>query len=198
MNVRIASVAAILACSLALPVLAQQRRGGGATGISPTRLTPGLQTKLNITADQKTKLEAISMKAREEGRALGQDASREQRAELNRKFETEALGVLTADQKKTYEGWKAELDPLQGLGRTHIALLSVTGLSADQKTQLKELSTAMQAKRREATQGGGGGREAFQALETETQAGIKKILTADQAKQFDTEAATIPSGRRPQ
>jgi len=185
-----------LACGLVGPAQAQQRGRGGAQGLSPTRLSPGLQTKLALTADQKSKLEAVSMKAREEGRALGQDATREQRAALNQKIEAEALGVLTADQKKTYETWKAEVMPYEGLGRTHVALLAVSGLNADQKKQLSDLSNATREKRRAAGQGGAGNREAAQALETEAQAGIKKILTADQVKQFEAEVATLPTGRR--
>jgi len=202
MTLRFSPLAAVaLACAIVAPAQAQGRGGFFQAGLSPTRLSPTLQTKLSLTADQKSKLEAIQAKTREQLQALfqggGGQGARDQLRELNQKAEAEALAVFTADQKKTYEGWKAEAEPYQGLGRTHVALLVVTGLSADQKKQLKDLGAAIQAKRPQPGQGGG--REAFQALEQETQAGIKKILNADQAKQFDAEVALLPQfGRRAQ
>jgi hypothetical protein len=193
-NFAVAIVA--LVCALVAPAQAQQQRRGGTTGISPSRLSPTLQTKLNLTAEQKTKLQEIAMKLREEQRALGQGGDRAQARQLTMKAETDALGVLTADQKKTYEGWKTELEPYRGLGRTHVALLAVTGLSAEQKTKLKDLASSVQAKRQAAGQGAD--RAAAQAAEMETQNAIKGILTADQQKQFTDEVALIPQQRRRQ
>jgi hypothetical protein len=132
----------------------------------------------------------------------GGGGGREAFQKLNQDAENSALAIFTADQKKMYEGWKAEAEPYAGIGRTHVALLAVTGLNADQKTKLKELGTKLQTKRMSLIQSANGDfgslREPLQALETEAEAGLKTILTADQQKQFTTEVALIPQQRRRQ
>lgn len=199
---RFLPVAALVAAFAAAPAHAQGRRGGFQLGLSPLRLTPSLQTRLTLTADQKSKLQEIQTKTREQAQALfqggGGQGAFQQFRELNQKAEERALGVFTADQKTKYEGWKTEIEPYQGIGRTHVALLAVTGLTSDQKAKLKELGTTLQSKRQAAFQNGGGGREAFQQLEMDAQDGVKRILNADQQKQFAAEVEALPRfGRRP-
>jgi len=193
--------ALVLTCGIAAPASAQGFFGA-AGGLSPMRLTPSLQTKLSITAEQKSKLEGIQMKLIQDIRAAFQGGGQGAALELATKAETEALGVLTADQKKTFETWKKDVEPYQGLGRTHIAILAVTGLNDDQKKQLKDLAGPLQTKRIAAFRDAQGGnfqdlRDTMQQLEADAQAGVKKILNPDQQKQWETEAATIPMfGRR--
>jgi hypothetical protein len=192
----------------AAPAFAQgqgQRRGGFGNPGLMLLSAPGVQTRLNLTADQKGKLEGIQTRTREETRAAFQAAAGDRQAagqkvrELNQKAETEALAVLTGEQKQQFEAIKAEQQQYQGLGRASLALLSVTGITAEQKTKLTEASRQAGAKRQElfqSAQGGGfeGIREKMQALETETNASVKAILNADQQKQFDTALEATPRG----
>lgn len=198
-------MALVLACGVASAAFAQGFRGFQ-QGLSPLRLSPTLQTKLKLTADQKTKLEGIAMKTREESRGLFQAGGDRQAAaaklrELNEKADAEALTSFTPDQKKMYEGFKADYEPISGLGRPALALLAVPGLNADQKAKLAAQGKATAAKQQELIQSAQGDfqgiREKMTALQEETAAGIKKILTPDQAKQFDTELAALPQPRRP-
>ena len=199
------ALAMAAALSLVQPVLAQGRGGFRTVGLSPTRLTPRLQMELKLTDDQKANLEALEMRLREERRTIfqsgGGQGAFEQLRTLNQKGEMEGLALFTDAQKTQYQGWKTELEPYAGLGRSHVAILAVTGLTDEQKEKLKTLSMSMQAKRaaaRENAAGGGNLREVMQQLEDETSAEMKKILNADQQKQLETEAATIPRDRRRQ
>jgi Spy/CpxP family protein refolding chaperone len=182
--------------------------GGGAAGL--LELPPAVQAKLKLTEEQKTRIAAIRTKSQEDvrnafqGAAGGGDRQAAFRAmtEARRKAETDAVALLTADQKKQLDELKTQAQQYQGLGREAVALLAVDGLTADQQGQLKKLATDAQAKRQEALrslQGGGGGGGALrglQQLQTETTAAIRKILTADQAKQFDAVVATLPAPGR--
>jgi Spy/CpxP family protein refolding chaperone len=198
-------LAAALAVGLAAaPAMAQgQGRGRGGFGGGPVQLlaVPAVQTRLSITADQKTKLEAIQTKMREERQAAFQagdpQAAREKLRELNQKAEGEVMAILTADQKTKLQAVTAEHEQYQGLGRPSYGLLAVTDLTADQKTRLGELARTTQEKRRAAFQGGGGqggGRERLQAFEAETATAVKAILTSAQHKAFDDGLAAAPRG----
>jgi len=182
---------------------AQQNGQRGQRGIfrlSVLGLPAPLHTKLQITADQKTKLEAIQMRLRTEAQAAGQGNFQEVRARREKANE-EALAILTADQKTRFEALRMESDKYAGLGRAGTALLVVDGLTADQKSKLEALSMETRTKQRELFQGAGQGAdrqalaEKFRAMETETVAAVTKVLTADQAKTFDTTLKAIPAGR---
>lgn len=76
--------------------------------------TTRLAEKLNLTDDQKTKVEAIfldqakaSVKLREEA-AGDRDAMRTKMQKLNEETNTKISALLTDDQKKAFEAWKTE------------------------------------------------------------------------------------------
>ena len=202
------SLVAAATLALVLPSAALAQRGFGRFGGGgPLLASPPAQARLQLTADQKSKVQAIQMSSREQLRGLFQgggdrEAARQKFQEVNQKAEAEMVALLTADQKKHYEGLKADDMQWQGLGRSSRALIGVTTLNADQKTKLAALAKDAGAKRQEliqSAQGGGFGeiREKMQALDMEATSGIKKILTAEQAKQFDDSLATLPQpGRR--
>jgi hypothetical protein len=181
-------------------------RRGGTGGLSLLELPPSLEARLQLTADQKTKLDAIRTRVQGEVRALvGQQGGDRRMAlqkarEARQKASTEAMALLTPAQKQQLEGFQSELQQFQGLGRSAPALLAVTGLTDEQKARLKTLAVETQNKRREMFQGlqqGGNTRELgqkMQALETETNAAVKQILNAQQQQQFD--AALRNSGPR--
>jgi hypothetical protein len=176
-------------------------RGRGGDTLTLLRLPAPLAEKLQLTADQKTKFQAIQEKLRTDSEAARQSAGGDRQAaaqktrELNMKATAEAVALLNADQKKTWEAWRADYMGMAGLGRSGVALLMVSGLSDEQKGKLKTLATDTQTKRR-ALPEGAPSREARMKLETETQTAVKGLLNADQVKQFDAGLAALP-GRRP-
>ena len=110
------------------------------------------------------------------------------------------MGAAIREQTRgneMFDALKTEYQGYAGVGRSALAVLAVTGLKDDQKSQLKTLAMETQAKRQGLLQPGGGGnfQEAFrkvQELDTGAQAGIRKILTADQTKQFDDALKALP------
>jgi hypothetical protein len=136
------------------------------------RLSPPVQARLNLTAAQKTKIDAISDKARDNARAAfgggggpggpggspgrpggspggggDRSAAMAKVQAANAKAETEALKVLNPAQKKQFDALKAEAATYAGLGRNGNALLAITDLKPDQKNKLKTLATQSGAKR---------------------------------------------------
>jgi Spy/CpxP family protein refolding chaperone len=184
--------------------------GFGQQGLSLVQLPAPLAAKLKLTDEQKTKLQALGQGMQQQLRDAFQPGG-DRQAQLQAiqtmrtKAEADAAKILTADQVKQFEALKTEFANYQGLGRSSTALMAVDGITDAQKGQLKALGTTTQTKRQELFQGAGAGGDfqadgqKMQALETETQAAIKKILTADQVKQFDTALAALPAGpgRRP-
>jgi periplasmic protein CpxP/Spy len=199
-------------CVAAGPALAQQggRGRNRGDGLTLLRLPAPLAEKLQITADQKTKLEALGERQRTESAAIRQNAAGDRQAanrqlrELSTKIDAEAAALLNADQRKNWDAWSAEHKNVAGLGRSATALLMVSGLSDEQKGKLKTLATDTQAKRQQLFQGVQGGaannpelRQKAEALETETQTGVKGVLNADQVKQYEAGLAALPQRRRP-
>jgi hypothetical protein len=190
------------------PVLAQgqagQGRGGfrGRGGFSILRLAPPVQTRLNLNADQKTKLQAISERVRTELRGVFQAGGDREAAmlklrETNQKAEAEALALLDATQKKQYEDLKTEAAGYAGLGGAGSALLAITDLSADQKTKLKALaSTAAERPRPQPGGDRAAAQQARRAQDEADRAAVKAILTPAQQTQYDA-AVAASRQRRP-
>jgi Spy/CpxP family protein refolding chaperone len=206
LTVLVATLVALVVLQ-ANPAHAQgQGRGRAAfPGLSLVQMTAPLQTKLKLTDEQKTKLTAISETAMQERQAAFQEAQNggDRQAifakiqENAKKHEESALALLNAEQKTQYEGWKKESETYSGLGAASVGLLGVDGLNDEQKTKLKALAEETKTKSEAINQSGQAGAErrtARQALQTETEAAIAKILSADQVKQL-TEA-TPRFGRR--
>lgn len=183
---------------VAAPLMAQQqgggRRGGFRAGVSILRLPSALEARLGLSADQKTKLQAIAERLRSEGGGrLAQGASQEERREAfakqraaREKAEAEAVALLTDAQKKQYEELRAEAESYAGLGGAGVALLSVSGLTAEQKSKLQNLSReAANRQQQPAGENREAAREARRAREEANRAAVKAILTAEQQKEFD-------------
>lgn len=188
----------------------QQARPGGMFGqVSVLQMTPPLQAKLKLTEEQKSKVDGLRKKLQETRMAAVQEAQNggdqmaafQKVAAAQRASETEAEALLTEEQKKNLAGMKEQAMQLRGLGRSAVGLLGVDGLTDDQKAKLKALSDDSAAKARELFQSAaqGGDRQAavqkLLAMQAESETAVKKLLTADQAKQF--EAALPAQMRRP-
>lgn len=110
----------LMICGLLFSVItfAQAQDGAGRQKMTPEqraqRSAEGLAKKLSLNDDQKTKATAIFMdqaNAMEKARAAGDTDKEARRAEMMKLADdTDAKigAILTADQKKTYETWKAE------------------------------------------------------------------------------------------
>lgn len=186
--------------------------GGGQPPTLLLALPPGAAVRLELTGEQKMKLDGLRMRMAEDlrkafpgGAAGGGGNFREaaQKAqETLRKAETDAEALLTPSQKTPFDALKTEYQGYAGAGRAALAVLAVTGLKDEQKRQLKTLATEAQGKRRGLFQGGGGGgnlQGAFrklQELDAAAETGIRKILTADQVKQFDEALKAMPQPMR--
>ncbi|MGV3723392.1 MAG: hypothetical protein ACO1SX_21055 [Actinomycetota bacterium] len=190
------------------PAFAQGQGGQGRGGFrgrgvfSILRLAPPVQSRLNLNADQKTKIEAISDRLRTELRGVFQAGGDREAAiaklrETNQKAEAEAVALLDATQKKQYEDLKTEAMGYAGLGGAGSALLAITDLTAEQKTKLKALATT--AAQRPRPEPGGDRAAAAQARRTQSEAdrtAVKAILTPAQQTQFDA-AVAASRQRRP-
>lgn len=127
----ISLAAAVLAVGVVFPAAAQntgaagaaQKPAAGAAAKKANRQRGGRMgaalAKLNLTADQKTKIQAIQQDARVEGRKLKQsgvtgEALKAKRREMGKKNIERIMAVLTADQQKAL---KAEMAKGRGAGK---------------------------------------------------------------------------------
>lgn len=166
---------------------------------------PNLASRLQITPEQKSKLDTLQTRLQSEMQALyGKDHQilPEKFQEITRsreKAEDEAMAVLTAKQRKEFEAVNRDYLSMDGIGASALRLISVTNLSDEQKTKLKTLANDTKTKRSSIVVGlakGGDQKEItkkLQEMETETQAAIKKILTAAQQTTFDNAFNTAPT-----
>jgi len=112
----------LIICGLLFSVItfaqAQQGGQGGRRGGTPEerakRNTEMLTKKLNLTADQQTKVSAIyleqaaAMKKLREDAAGDRDAMRAAMMKSNEESDTKISALLNDDQKKAYTTWKEE------------------------------------------------------------------------------------------
>jgi len=187
------------ACPLS-PAYAQQqpqsRPAGMSSQVNLLQLPPALQAKLKLTADQKGKIAGIRKKLAETSAAVAQEVEKggERRAAVRKDLaarqaaETEAEAALTDAQKSSFAGMKEQVAQWRGLGRAATALVAVEGLTEDQKGKLKALAAETAAKAREILRGEDrrASLRKVQAMQMETEESVKKLLTADQVKQFES------------
>lgn len=159
------------------------------------QLTLPVQTRLKLTEEQKGKIDGIRKKLQEALVAAAQEvkdggdrlAALQKVTATRRACEAEAEALLTDDQKKTLSGLQEQAAQWTGLGRSTTGLLSVDGLTDEQKAKLKALAAETTAKSRTLLQDAD--RQAavrkVQELQAEAEVSVKKILTPEQVKQFD-------------
>jgi Spy/CpxP family protein refolding chaperone len=178
-------------------------QGMGGFGAGPSNLAarPDVQTELKLTADQKSKVQAISDKMREERRAAfqgagggggGQDmqARMAEMQKMSAKYDAEVLAVLTPEQTARIKQLAVQMAganyPMGEEGQKAL------GVTSDQQSKLR----ALQDKQREAMtalfermrnqeldfQSMGAEREKMDKIMAEE---VGKILTAEQKAKWE-------------
>lgn len=167
-----------------------QRRAGGAAPIAtlPVEVIDQLAT---LTADQKTKIQAIQDKAKTEGDAAPDRAGK---AQVATKATDDIKAVLTADQLSTVQKAAPTLVMLNASKTIPFGALADVKLTKEQMTKISDIVTAEQAKLK-----GLKGQElkdkrteAYADLKTQVEA----LLTADQKSAISKYDAAHPAGKK--
>ncbi|WP_316821424.1 hypothetical protein [Pedobacter gandavensis] len=108
----------LLICGLLFSVITFAQAQGGRQKMTPEeraqKSADGLTKRLGLNDDQKNKATAIFLdqaNAMDKARAAGnadKEARRAEMMKLSEDTDTKIAAILTVDQKKTYETWKAE------------------------------------------------------------------------------------------
>jgi Spy/CpxP family protein refolding chaperone len=190
-------LAGALALSLSVAAFAQQGgRRGGFNGVPQAFLT-----KLNLNADQQTKMKAAgdALKAdMEKVNALTTpDEKKQARMKAIADYKATVDSTLTPDQQKQLQGMMEEAKEYQGLGGLGNQLVGLN-LTAEQKTKVKEIAAKYQPEmqklrdEQKAATDKTAGRQQMRELGMKIFEEVKAVLTPDQQKQF------MPPGRRNQ
>jgi len=163
---------------------------------------------LNLTADQKAKLQAIREAQKSEMETLKKNGNvtAEQRKALREKYHSQFQSVLTPAQqeqmKKQREDWKDKAKDGKGFGKKGKAfgnrgdmggqaafLKKELNLTADQETKLKsifeEFRTKAQGLRSNSSLSQEQRKEQMKSLAQQYMSQGKAVLTPEQAKKFD-------------
>lgn len=196
---------ALLSAALTVPALAQggarpapqrPQRPSQASRISLLNPDRHLAERLQITPEQKAKIQEIAAKAREgvrfdPGAAPGKErlAAFLKAKEAQRKAEAEAEAVLTAEQKKLLDQIRKDADQYPGLGRIGISLAYVPDLTDSQRAKLRQLSDQALQRRGQIVaafrqQGANGGtaelRQKLRELDRQIRASVSGVLSPEQ------------------
>jgi Spy/CpxP family protein refolding chaperone len=178
----------------------RRRQGGGQGGVRPEEVIK----ELDLTDEQKTKVEAIlaeSRTAQQEARTLQGEERRQKMQEVQRSQREKLNAVLNAEQQQKFQQAMAKAQATQGMQRVRSAV-SQLGLSQEQQTKVDAIFADADKKVREASaqpqEAGAGGRGRggpYRAVMQETRQKINEVLTDDQKTKF---AELAPEGGRGQ
>lgn len=179
--------------------------GRGAMGLTILSLPEPLEMRLRLTAEQKARWTELqnSLKRRPQvaarpGTLVDPAASFVQAQAAQRQAEADALALLVPEQRKAWELMKRAAEQFQGFGHAGLGLLTVDGLSPEQRSHLKELVPQAQARRKELLRPEPRGIKREQVLERvrafdiELEAVVRRMLTPEQALQFDAALPLLP------
>ncbi|MER3402832.1 MAG: hypothetical protein C4336_08670 [Armatimonadota bacterium] len=178
------------------PRLAGMRAHGMLASILLAR--PDVQKELNLTAQQKAKIDEMQQamrRAREELRSLPPDQRRQRMAELRQK--NDPTSVLTETQKKRLR----ELE-LQWQGPTALMdpeIAQEVGLTQEQQAKIMGIVQEFRRMRAPSKQGGSPGPQALEQAREETEKKILEVLTPAQRQKWDQmlgKPFTFEGGRR--
>jgi Spy/CpxP family protein refolding chaperone len=182
----------------------QQGGGGGQFGGGAARMEDVVK-ELDLTAEQKPKVEAIFAEMRtasQEARSLQGEERRQKMQQTQRDMREKLNAVLTAEQQQKLRTAMTKQQATQMTQRLRGAVGQL-GLSQDQQTKVDAILSdtekkvgelASQAQPQDAGNRGGGGRE-FRAAMQEARQKINEVLTPEQQTKF---AELAPEGGRGQ
>ena len=153
----------------------QGKRGGRTVSLAIMPVS-AIDAVVKLKDDQKTKIEGILDKLKEDDKAAAGDRPKMQ--ELSKKANEDILAILTDEQK---EALKKETPMLGLLSRTKAIPLGVFAdlkLTDDQKSKIEDAAKDAQAKMRDAK----GDRAAQQTIQSDFKAKVEGFLTDDQKK----------------
>jgi hypothetical protein len=134
---------------------AQARPRTAYHSVSLLRLKPAIEEHLKIRPDQKTQIEAIVARFREDSRRATTETRTDRRAAtarvkaLFRQADADAEAVLSDDQKKKLETLRKDTDRFRFMGRVGPGLACVPDLTDEQRDKLESLGTRIMHSRRE-------------------------------------------------
>lgn len=169
--------------------------GGDATGLN-TLQRADVQKELNVTAEQKTKIEALAAKNRQDMQAMrdsmqngGGDAGnmREMMDKANEKTKKELAGIISAEQLKRLKEIQIQL--MGGRALLNAEVQKELGITDSQKSKLEAVQATQRDKMQEMMQGGQVDRTQMQEMMTKINAEISaemiKVLTSEQKTKFE-------------
>jgi hypothetical protein len=167
-------------------------------------LAAPVQTRLGLTAEQKSKLAKLDATTREKMQSAiafngaGFPATVAGRvAAIQAQAAKDALAVLKPAQNAAFRPLKQEIDGRSGLGKAGLALVAVTGLTSAQSTRLRELAAATgKAPGPGPVSAGGvpdleGMMKAIREQADRTTEDVRSILAAPQRAQFDSSMKSL-------
>lgn len=179
------------------PRLAGMREQGMLASMLLAR--PDVQKELNLTAQQKAKIEEMQQAmrmAREELRSLPPDQRRQRMAELRQK--NDPTSVLTETQKKRLRELELQWQGPTALMNPEIA--QEVGLTQEQRTKIMGiLQEQFQGMRERFQQGGSPDPQALEKAREEVEKKILEVLTPAQRQKWDQmlgKPFTFEGGRR--
>lgn len=183
-------------------------RGGFAGGLNTSYLLrrPEVQKELNITDEQKTKIEAITAEQREASRGIFGGANlrdltqeerqkkmtefREKSEKLNAEMQKKIDAVLNDEQRKRLKGIGIQQRGVYALSDAGVA--KDLGLSSSQQEKIRAAYASQQEKSRAMSQDRRDGKidrakmsEKYSELRKETEAAVLGVLTDAQKKKFE-------------
>lgn len=193
--------AALLAGALSLSLSAAFAQQGGRGGAG---VPPALLNRLNLTADQKSKVDAATAALRadmEKAQALT-DAKEKRMAsrKAQETYQASIKAALTEDQQKQLQGMMAEAREYSDLGPGGAMLVGLD-LTAEQKTKVKEIGAKykpdvekLRASMKDATDKAAV-RAQMNDLNKKIMDEVKTVLTPEQQQKL---AAAAPRGKKKQ
>jgi len=178
--------AAVFVMGIAGPAQAQRRGGFNQASVTGLLRFEEVRTELKLDPAQSELVQGY-IESTQGRREELQGLQREERAAKEAAFEATDQAKINEILNEAQEKRLAEL-LIQRAGSQALARKDVQdklSLSAEQRQQITTIETEIAAKQREARQDGGGGREAFQAINMERETRLLAVLTAAQKTSFE-------------
>ena len=193
----VAAIAVGTLGTMATPLQAQRNRPGGGPGFFGGNIAGRLAQKLNLTDDQKSRIQGFLEEQRTQRQALRNDAalSREQKQEKMREIQQQTRdnirSVLSVEQQMKIEDLRKQAQDRrqERANRVLDRLAERLALTDSQKETIRSYRQAeaeqLQALRDNSSLTPEQKREQFQTIRQHTQEQVRSVLTPDQQQKLD-------------